>query len=272
MKKMFLAVVGLVVILVAAGLYYLFTNLDAIVEAAIEKYGSQVTQTPVRVDRVRINLADGASEINGLTIANPKGFDMANAFSLGKISVKINIKSVTESPIVIDEIIVKAPEVFYEINAERKGSLDTLLDNIMASVPSGPATTTEQSDKSAKKGDEPRIRIRRFQFADATLNAKIVPLKDKEYTLKIPAINMDNLGGKKGATGEELAKEIMSRLTKQIVAVIKQKGLDAELEKYKAQARQKVEEEKARLKARTDEKIDEQKSKATDKLKGLIKR
>ncbi|MDH3311484.1 MAG: hypothetical protein OEM95_12535, partial [Gammaproteobacteria bacterium] len=75
MKKIILIFVLVLVAAIGAGLYYLFTNLDAIVKAAIEKAGSQTTQTAVRVDSVKIVLSEAAGTIKGLSIANPKGFD-----------------------------------------------------------------------------------------------------------------------------------------------------------------------------------------------------
>ena len=85
MKKVILGLMLIIVIAIAGSVYYLLTNLDALVEAAIEKYGSEATQTSVLVDSVKINLTDGAAGITGLTIGNPAGYDLPNAFSLAEI-------------------------------------------------------------------------------------------------------------------------------------------------------------------------------------------
>ena len=58
-KKKFLIIIAAVVLLLAAGLAFLWTNLDWIVKNAIERYGSQATGTAVRVDRVNLNPAQG---------------------------------------------------------------------------------------------------------------------------------------------------------------------------------------------------------------------
>src|SRR5688572_12656680 len=111
-KKIAIAAALLIVAAIGGGLYYLFTNLDHIVKAAIEKYGSQTTQTSVRVDNVKITLASGTAAISGLSIANPKGFDAKNAFSLGTIETGIDIKSIGKQPLIIDKIIIRKPQVF----------------------------------------------------------------------------------------------------------------------------------------------------------------
>ena len=52
------SVVVLLVVLVGI-VFYVVSSLDSIVAAAIEKYGSQATQTPVQVSAVNIDLKSG---------------------------------------------------------------------------------------------------------------------------------------------------------------------------------------------------------------------
>ena len=73
MKKLLISLVVLTVIIVV-GAYFLIGNLDNIVKAAIEKYGSEVTQTSVDVGGVKIGLSDGLGSISDLKVGNPKGF------------------------------------------------------------------------------------------------------------------------------------------------------------------------------------------------------
>jgi len=270
MKKVILGLALVIVLALAVGVYYVLTNLDAIVEAAIEKYGSEATQTAVRVDSVRIKLKEGSGAINGLTVANPEGFALSHAFSLGKIKTGINLKSLQEEPYIIDEITVIAPQVFVEINADKKNNLNELKKKL--SVGKAPDKTSDKPKKDADKA--PRLIIKRILFTDGNIKAKVVPLNNKEYDLKLPTLNMRNLGGKKGATPTELATEIIDRLIDEAKKQIKEKGIDAELDKLKARAKAKVdaevEKEKAKLKEKADTKLDEEKQKAEDKLKGLL--
>jgi hypothetical protein len=266
MKKVILALALIVILAVAAGIYYVLTNLDSIVKAAIEKYGSQATHTAVRVDKVHIDLTDGAGAIYGLSVANPAGFTKTPVFSLGEVGTRINIKSLNEEPYVIDEITVRAPQVFVEINADKQINLNVLKKNLTAGAPAGkPASTAVSGDK-----DAPRLIIRHIVFADGRINAKVVPLDNKEYKLKLPTLDMRNLGGSSGATPQQIAKEVISRLSDQAMAEIKKQGIDAEVDKLKAKANERVEEEKAKLKDKADSKVEEEKQKLDDKLKNLL--
>ena len=269
MKKIIMGLFVLLIIAIGAVSYYVFTNLDEIVKTAIEKYGSEATQTAVRVDRVKIDLKEGVGGIFGLTIANPGGFSDPSAFSLGEISAKIDYESVTGDIIVIDDIAVLAPKVFFEMNKDKKTNLNELKNNITASVPSKPATNEESRPASGK---EPKLIIRHVKFAEGNIQATVVPLNNKTYQLKLPAIEMKDLGGKNGTTGTEIAKQILNKLTDQVKVAIKQQGLDKELDKLRAQAQQKVDAEQARLKSQTDRKVEEEKKKVEDKLKSLLGR
>lgn len=117
MKKLLIGVGALVAVL-AISMAYLWSNLDSIVKEAIQTYGSEATQTDVRVDSVKLLLAEGSAQINGLTVANPAGFTDPNIFSLGMIRTKIETSSLDKNPIIIDEISISAPSVVYEINKD----------------------------------------------------------------------------------------------------------------------------------------------------------
>jgi hypothetical protein len=132
--RIILIIVGVLVIGIAGAVYYVMTNLDSIVKGAIEKYGSEAAKTAVRVSSVSIRLTEGKGEISGLTVANPHGFSSPNVFRLGKISVKIDTRSVTSSPIVIDEIHISSPQVVYEMNQVLASNILVLKKNIQESA------------------------------------------------------------------------------------------------------------------------------------------
>jgi hypothetical protein len=261
MKKTIALVLVLLIAVIAGGVYYVLTNLDSLVKQAIEKYGSQATHTAVRVHDVNIQLKQASAAVSGLTIANPKGFSMPYAFSLDQIATRLDIKAMSKQHIVIDNVRIQAPQVFYEINAERKGNLNLLKDNLGGGT-KAKAAKPAQKDKTG----QPIISIRKFEFADAVLHAKVVPLKDKEYNLKLPTFQLSNLSG----TPEQISRQVLNQLIDRARDEIRKKGLDAELEKVRTQAKQKLESEKAKLKQKADTRVEEEKEKMQDKLKQFL--
>ncbi|MCI0505528.1 MAG: hypothetical protein L0Z73_05395 [Gammaproteobacteria bacterium] len=263
MKKALLGLVILLIVVIAGGLYYVFTNLDTIAETAIEKYGSEATRTAVQVENVKISLAEGSATINGLSVANPEGFSLPTAFSLGEITTDINLDKTTGDLIVIDLINIAAPEVFYEINAERKGSLNVLKDNLdSGTTGTSPASTTTESSV----GSTMTLDITRFVIQDAGLHAKVVPLNNKTYDLKLPALPLNNLKG----TPEQISRQILGQLIEHAKKEIKKQGLDKELAVIKAEVQKRVDAEKARLQEKADLKLKAEEEKVQDQLKKLL--
>jgi len=289
MKKVIL---GFIILAVVGSGYYFLTNLDAIIKAAIEKHGSAATETAVRVDKVRVKLTDGVKtgtgSIKGLTIANPNGFTAPYVFSLGEITLGIDLQSLKEEPYVVSEVSVLAPEVFIEINDDRKVNLNELKKRMVSDKPQTNQNQTSTQSNTA----EPRLKIRKLVFAKGNIIAKVVPLNNKEYKLNLPSIVMNNVGGKAGATPTELTKEILNRVIEQAKKEFQKSSYGLELERLKAEAKAKldaskakakvkleaekskvkakVDTEKEKLKEKSDSKLGSEKQKAKDKLKKLF--
>ena len=249
MKKVVLGAILVLLITIGFGVYYLLSNLDSLVKSAIETYGSEATQTSVRVDNVKIVLQDGSGAIRGLTIGNPKGFATPNAFSLGEIATQIDLKSLSEDVPVIEHITIRAPEVFYELNEKGQNNLDKLKSNLQSG-----ASTSSTSSSAKSGGSEPKLIIRKLIFSGGNIHARVVPL-DKNYELKLPNIQMNDLGGKTGATPSQIASQALKVLTDRALAEIKKKGID----QYKAQ-----------LEGEVNKRLDTEKEKVGDKLKGVL--
>jgi len=227
----------IILVIIGGGLAYLLTNLNFLVKFAIEKYGSQTTQTAVRVRSVQIRLKDAAGRIEGLTVANPPGFKAKNAFSLGEIGVDIDLHSLRSETIGIDEIIIRAPEIFVELNQERKNNLKELMNNL----PSGSQKQSSSGGKE-KPSKNTYLYIHRILFEKARLFAEIVPV-NKTYDLKMRSIEMRNLRG----TPEQIAAQVVSRLSEQALDEVKRKGIDQTAKKVRDYTKSQLSKQKTKL-------------------------
>jgi hypothetical protein len=254
MKKVF---IGLAVIAVILGalLWWLSANLDGHVKKVIEDVGTDVTQTSVHVSGVEIALLDGKASLAGLSVANPPGFSGSNIFTLDKVAVEIDIESLNSNPIIINEILVRQPQVFYEMNKDRISNLDVLKKNV-ASYPASDSAAADDkaaSDKTAP-GEEMKLIIKTLRFEGGHLSAVSAIVPDKKIEADLPAFQMNNLGQSTGgATSDQIARQVIDRLVKQAVDVAAKAGVD-----------QLTDELKEKGKAALDEKVG-------DTLKGLFK-
>jgi len=249
MKKVALGAVLVLLITIGFGVYYLLSNLDSLVKSAIETYGSEATRTSVRVDNVKIVLQDGSGAIHGLTVGNPQGYGTPLAFSLGEIATQIDLKSLSEDVPVIELIAIRTPEVFFELNEKGQNNLDELKKNLQSGTSTSSSTS---SDKSG--GPEPKLIIRKLVFSDGNIHARVVPL-DKEYELKLPSIQMNELGGKTGATPSQIASQVVKVLTDRALAEIKKQGIDQYKTQLEGEVNKRLEAEKENLGGKVEEKL-----------------
>ncbi len=228
-KKGIVITLIIIVILIAATLTYLFTNLNMIVKMAIEKYGTEAVQTAVRVKRVNIQIKEGSAFIEGLTVANPKGFETPLAFSLGKTGADIDLTSLKTDKIGIEDIVVEAPEIFVEINKDNKNNLNELMKNLPKS------SSAKKTSEGKKETKEAKLHIHHIIFEKGKIYARVVPM-DRDYELNMPKVEMHNLRG----TPQEITKQIIQKLGKVAVKEVQRKGVGQAADKLKKEATKKV--------------------------------
>ena len=219
MKKVLIGLVVLIII-IAAAIYYVLGNLDSIVEAAIEKHGSAALKTSVDVGSVSINLKEGSAQINDLTIDNPKGFETDYLFFMGTTRVQLDVKRISSELIVIKEVLLDGPSVNYELSM--KGSnVDALLKNL-ESAPSSGSSKSGSADSSG-----PKLIIENFIFSNGEVVATSNVVRDRTLETKLPKIHMTNLGGSSGGTPEEITKQVVNELLKEIAKAAKNLDLSS---------------------------------------------
>ena len=94
MKKLMIVLL----ILAAAGVaaYFMTPSAEDIVKTVVHKYGSQVTGTEVNLGGFRLDIFNGEVEVKKLTVANPQNYSQPNIMSVGRVAVKVNLKSLLD--------------------------------------------------------------------------------------------------------------------------------------------------------------------------------
>jgi len=223
MKKALIGVAALLVV-VGVGLVFVFSNLDSIVKEAIQTYGSEATKTTVSVADVKLELGEGRATISGLKVGNPAGFTDPNIFELGMISTKIDTSTINQNPIIIDEIIIKAPAVVYEINKRGLSNADALKKNLGGGG-GGEASASEG-------GEELKMVIRKLVVEGSTAKVRIAALGNMEQSVKLPRIVMTDIGKKSGgASAAEVAQQLSSKMLGNVTGAVSSLGVDKYLGK-----------------------------------------
>jgi hypothetical protein len=222
LKKVLIGIAALVVVAIVAiggGVYYLYSNLDAIVKAAIESYGGDATQAKVSVKDVKLSLTSGEGSISGLIVGNPSGFATPEALSLGSVSMKVDTASVTrmasdpKAPLLIKEVVITAPAITYERGATT-GNLETIQQNVTRYA------GIDQSKPAAKPAsggkDEPKFIIENLYVRDGRIAISHSALQGKTLSSGLPTIHLKDIGKDKGgASPAEVADKVLGAITQQ---------------------------------------------------------
>lgn len=211
MKKMIIIGTIALGIAIGVGAYYLVSNLSSLVASAIEKHGSDVTQTSVGVSGVKISLREGRGSITDLRIASPEGFKTRNVFALADITIDLDLASVRENPIVIDEIRIRAPVINAEVLKNGNSNIDELRKRVQAYS----GAKAESADGVQKK-----LRIKKFVFEQGRVEVDASALGVGKRTLTLPEIRLDNVGGEKGVPPDQIAKLILTTVAKKTASEI----------------------------------------------------
>ena len=262
MKVLSIFIAAIVVIAIGVGVF-LFSSLDELVEAGIEKAGTEVTQTRVEVGAVKLTLSSGEGTISNLQVDSPAGFTRKQIFTLGEVTVAVNPKTITEKVVVIDKVIVKAPQIFYEINDKGNANVDVLKKNIEKKT-----AGLKSSEKPASNGDsneEIKFIIKKFVIANAEVDARIAALNGKDISANLPRIEFTDLGKKSaGATAGEIAEQVTSVLISRTTKAVAEMGVQQYLGKSAEAAKAELEK---KAKDAIKDKVGDQ---LGDKLKGLF--
>lgn len=191
-------------VLLAAGgaAWWLYASRDALLKAAIERYGPQLAGVSVTVRAVRLEPADGRGAIVGLEIGNPPGFKTPRALTLEEMRMTVDSATVTKDVVHLKELVLDAPAITYE----RGGGSDNLAliqKHIEAEVAklSGPKPA---DGAPAKKFviDNLYVRNAKASYGDTV-------------SLPLPDLHLRDVGKKSnGASAGEIASSVWGALAR----------------------------------------------------------
>lgn len=231
-----LVITAVVLLMVIVGIaVYLYSSIDSIVEAAIEKHGSRVLGTRVGVGSVDISLKSGRGTIRGVAVANPDGFSSNHMFELGEITIDIDVRSLNRDPIVVDQVTISAPVVRAEMNEQAATNIGTVKSTVekyqSASVPRG---------RKEDAGFEKRVVIERFVFEEGVVSLDAAALGIEARDLKLPAVRLSNVGGPQGDTPDAIAKTVSRAFLGAAAKVVAEEAKGRATDKAKEKATDKA--------------------------------
>lgn len=215
MKKVLIGLVILIVI-VGAGLFYVWQNRDTFIKTAVEEAGSRATQVGVTLNEVDTqDVLGGTVALRGLVVGNPSGFKTESAFKLGEVSVKVDPASVTSDTIVVKEVVIAAPQVTYEFAADGS-NIGTIQKNVEKMAGGGSSGGTSSGDS----GDGKKVTIENLYVRDGRVNVSADFLQGKQTGTNLPTIHLKDIGKGGGATPTQVAEQVIDAIAKAATSAV----------------------------------------------------
>ena len=179
--------------------------IDNVAAATVRHGGTYALGVDTEVEGVRLDLGSNLGmEIQGLTVANPEGFDKDLFFGLGRGSLDFPLSQVLADTLTVPELKLEA----IEINLERSGlstNYGAILDNL-ARFESGEAEPDADGGKA--------MNIARIVLQDVSASIDILPVGGEatSVTIDIPEIVLTDVGNQMSA-GQVISLVIKTILT-----------------------------------------------------------
>ena len=209
MKKLLVIggiLVGLGIIALAVGTFYL----GNIVTAGVNTFAPKITQTNVTLASARISPLNGSGTLSGLVVGNPKGWSDTPLCSLGKVHLDVAPFSILGDHVIVNEIVIEAPEFNYEtkVIASNVGDLLKNIEQLTGGKDAPQAT--------AKNGKPIKFEVKHFRLQNGWVRLGVGPAAIK---LPMPPIELNDLGTKEGGiTPDQLVFAVMKNVTGGIVS------------------------------------------------------
>ena len=166
------------------------------------------TGTDFNVDKIRVNLYTGTIRVEKLRLANPKGYDAEDAFTLDKVSIKLSTMSLFSSTIKIQDITIENPYVSY-LDENGTNNFEAIAANVKAGKEDDDSKEAEPEE--AKDGEGKKVMIDRLSIAGTRVRYGMI-------TLPVLDIVLSGLGTSEGGVtidnvGLEIWEKIKSSFT-----------------------------------------------------------
>ena len=211
-KNILLGIAVIVLLGIGMGVWWLYTSLDSVVASEIRKYGPQITGVPVKLSSVKIIPTDGSASLRGLVVGNPKNFSSEHALSVGEISMKLDMGTLTKDVVLIKEISIIKPDVTYDYGPSGS-NLEAIKRNVDRYLAENLGGDSEGKDKgSAKKFIIENLYVKNGK---AEVSADI--LKGKTMSVTLADLQLHNIGKKSnGATAGEVTREVLAAIAQSV--------------------------------------------------------
>ena len=200
------AVGGALVAVIVIAVVFVYSSLDSLIETAVEDVGSEVTLTTVALKAAKVSPTSGEGALTGLRVGNPKGFETEAAFRLGEVSVKLDVATLTDDVIIIEEVVIDSPEVTYELGPDGS-NIDAIKRNVEIYVNALTSSSGGTGSSAGDDGEGPKLIIENLYIHDGVVRVSATVLAGETLSVPLPDIHLTDIGKDEGGASPGKAVE-----------------------------------------------------------------
>lgn len=200
----------------------------ALLGGAIERIGSQATDTPVRVGGVDVAWTHWGATLHDVTIDNPQGFEQRPALTLPAVTLALEPGTLGESPVVVRTMQVAGPVADVELQDDGDTNLAALRRNLQRSKergePGPPAG--EPGDVAVQKASRMQLRVEELVVGEGRARVRAPELGvDEPVTMPLGSVDLADVGGASGQKPAELTRTIALALVESTARTVTEEAI-----------------------------------------------
>jgi len=209
----YLSAIAIVILLLCGGAMWFLASgsLNAFIKSEIETQGFSVLAVPVKVEAVEISLSQAAGTIKQVTIDNVSGFSSKKLYQLGHVTLDINLKSLKESPLVVDAVKVDGSLLNIEVNSDGDSNIQVLKEQINL-----PEASQNEQEAEVDETKDRKIKITQLLLTNINAQLDLSALGGDVHQVTLPQIALNNIGGESGVPASKLGQIILKQLVDEI--------------------------------------------------------
>ncbi len=224
MKKILIAFV----LLLIAGIGFVFFQLGPIVEKGIKTAGPSTLHVGVNVGKVEISPLSGKVSVSELSLGQPTGFGDGPLVEVGEFKMKLEPQSLMSNHVIVDTIEIVSP-LFDVRRLNGKTNFEALQEGIDI-----PAT----AGAPAAAGEEVTLTIRSLTVKAPRIKAKTDDFLNLDEDIQLADFTLTNLGtDEKGLAPSEVARHVMDTLQPQIAKALITAGASKKIQELAGDAK-----------------------------------
>lgn len=134
------------------------------------------TGTAFSLERLNLNPYTGKLLVSGVRLANPEGYAEANAFTLGSLSVDVEVSSLLSDTIHVREVTVDSPFASYVFDAQGSNNIDRILATVNEKL--GPKKEKEEKSETKVVVDKVTVKNVRAVLDDGAFELASLAVTD----------------------------------------------------------------------------------------------